>query len=355
MSDEVKKEDQNTATVDQNQNPDQKPEQKQEQPVINSTSRINADLEYAKSVFKQEMAGLEAMYWALDNNFVAAIDLICKKSDGHVIVSGMGKPGHIGRKISATLSSTGTPSFFMHPAEASHGDLGEISVKDVLLVLSLSGNTQELIPMLSYANRFGIDIIAVTGNPESILAKSASVVILMPKVEEACPYNLAPTTTTTMMLAIGDALSLSLLNRKSFTSDDFKKLHPGGALGKRLLKVSDLMHTELPLVHSDDLMKDVLIEMSAKSFGCAGVVDADGKIVGIITDGDLRRKMDAEFLNKKAGDVMTPEPKVIGEEVFAQEATRLMNKHQITSLFICKEDKPSGIIHIHDCLRAGIA
>ncbi len=317
---------------------------------------MSSDLEYAKSVFKQEIAGLEAMYWALDNNFVSAVDLIYKKRSGHVIVSGMGKPGHIGRKISATLSSVGTPSFFLHPAEASHGDLGEISDKDVLLVLSLSGNTQELIPMLSYANRFGIDIIAITGNPEGILAKSASVLILMPKIDEACPYNLAPTTTTTMMLAIGDALALSLLNKKSFTRDDFKNFHPGGALGKRLLKVSDLMHTDTPIVTQSTPMKDVLVEITNKSFGCACVVDDEGKVIGMITDGDLRRKIDSDFLNKTAIDIMTSDPKTIPEDMFAQEATKIMNHLSITSLIVCNEDKkPCGIIHIHDCLRAGLA
>lgn len=316
---------------------------------------MSSDLEYAKSVLKQEIAGLEAMYWALDANFVSAVELIYNKKDGHVIVSGMGKPGHIGKKISATLSSVGTPSFFLHPAEASHGDLGEISNKDVLLVLSLSGNTQELIPMLSYANRFGIDVIAITGNSESVLAKSANVVILMPSVDEACPYNLAPTTTTTMMLAVGDALALSLLNKKSFSRDDFKNLHPGGTLGKRLLKVIDLMHTDTPIVKKNTPMKEVLIEMTKKSFGCACVVDNNGKVAGIITDGDLRRKIGAEFLDKTAGEIMTPDPKVISEDMFAQEATKIMNKYSITSLLVCKDKIPCGIIHIHDCLRAGLA
>lgn len=316
---------------------------------------MSSDLEYAKSVLKQEIAGLEAMYWALDSNFVSAVELMYKKRNGHVIVSGMGKPGHIGRKISATMSSVGTPSFFLHPAEASHGDLGEISNEDVLLVLSLSGNTQELIPMLSYANRFGIDIVAVTGNPESILAKSANVVILMPKIDEACPYNLAPTTTTTMMLAIGDALALSLLNKKSFTRDDFKNFHPGGTLGKRLLKVSDLMHADTPIVQKNTPMKEVLIEMTNKSFGCACVVDDDGKIIGIITDGDLRRKIDSNFLNRKAEEIMTSNPRVVSKDMFAQEATKIMNKCSITSLIVCEEGKPCGILHIHDCLRAGLA
>ena len=316
---------------------------------------MNTDLEYAKSVLRQEIEGLEGMYCALDNNFVTAVDLIYKKSRGHVIVSGMGKPGHIGKKVSATLASVGTPSFFLHPAEASHGDLGEISKDDVLLVLSLSGNTAELIPLLSYANRFDIDVIGITANADSILAKSSRVTILMPKVQEACPYNLAPTTTSTMMLAIGDALALTLLNKKQFTRDDFKNFHPGGALGKRLLQVSDLMHNDIPKVSATTSVKDVLIEMTKKSFGCTCVVDDNDQIIGIITDGDLRRKIDESFLTKTAEDIMTRDPKTIAEDMFAQEAVQMMNKNQITSLFICKEGIPYGILHIHDCLRAGLA
>jgi arabinose-5-phosphate isomerase len=267
----------------------------------------------------------------------------------------MGKPGHIGRKISATLASTGTPSFFLHPGEASHGDLGEISYSDVLLVLSLSGNTQELIPMLSYANRFGINIVAITSNSESVLAKAASVCILMPKIKEACPHNLAPTTTTTMMLAIGDVIALCLLKRKKFNRDDFKKLHPGGALGKRLLTVEDLMHTDIPTASENDPMKNVLVEMTQKSFGCICILDVFGKIAGIITDGDLRRSICADFLEMKAAEVMSKNPKIVSKEMFAQEATKIMNDYKITSLFVTgHDDVPCGIIHIHDCLRVGL-
>ncbi|MCR5225451.1 MAG: KpsF/GutQ family sugar-phosphate isomerase [Alphaproteobacteria bacterium] len=315
---------------------------------------MNNELEYAKSVLKEEEQGLALIRESLDDNFIKAVDLLCRKA-GHVIVSGMGKPGHIGRKISATMASTGTPSFFLHPGEASHGDLGEISKEDVLLVLSLSGNTQELVPMLSYSNRFGIDIVAITANPDSILAQSAKCVILMPKVKEACPYNLAPTTTTTMMIAIGDALALCLLKRKEFNREDFKQLHPGGALGKRLLMVKDLMHTDVPVVHENDLMKSVLVEMTQKSFGCAGVVNDNGIMVGIITDGDLRRGISTDFLNMTASEVMSGNPKTVSENMFAQEATKLMNDYKITSLFITDNGKPKGIIHIHDCLRVGLA
>jgi len=311
------------------------------------------ELDYAKSIVKGEIAGLEAVLASMDDSIVKAVELLYKKK-GHVIVSGMGKPGHIGRKISATLASTGTPSFFLHPGEASHGDLGEISKDDVLLVLSLSGNTQELTPMLSYANRFGIDVVAITANAESVLANAATAKILMPKIKEACPYNLAPTTTTTMMLAIGDVIAMCLLKRKEFNREDFKNLHPGGALGKRLLTVGDLMHENIPQVKENDLMQSVLIEMTQKSFGCTCVVNNEGEIVGVITDGDLRRAFSPNFLEIKAKEVMSKNPKCIFREMFAQEATKIMNDHKITSLFVIENERPCGIIHIHDCLRAGL-
>lgn len=311
------------------------------------------ELEYARSVLSQEIDGLEKMKNTLDDSIVKAADVLYRK-DGHVIVSGMGKPGHIAAKIAATLSSTGTPAFFLHPAEASHGDLGMISGKDVLLVFSLSGNTQELLPLLAYANRFGADVVGVTANPDSVLAKSSKVVILMPKVQEACPYNLAPTTTAVMMMAVGDSLSLCLLKRREFKRDDFKNLHPGGALGKRLLKVDDLMHKDLPLVHENELMKNVLLEMTKKSFGCAGVVDSSNRLAGIITDGDLRRSMSEDLLSKTAKEIMSLNPKIIQTGTFAQEAIRLMNTLKITSLFVMRNNEPVGIIHIHDCLRAGL-
>ncbi|MDR2723851.1 MAG: KpsF/GutQ family sugar-phosphate isomerase [Holosporaceae bacterium] len=314
---------------------------------------MSEELEYAKSIIKEEIAGLEAVYDSLDNRIIGAIKLLYEKK-GHVIVSGMGKPGHIGRKISATLSSTGTPSFFLHPGEASHGDLGEISTNDVLLVLSLSGNTQELIPMLSYANRFGIDIVGVTSDPKSTLAQASSVCITMPKIREACPYNLAPTTTTTMMLVIGDIIALCLLKRKEFNREDFKNLHPGGALGRRLLTVGDLMHSDIPAVQEQELMKSVLLEMTTKAFGCACVVNVHNKIIGIITDGDLRRGICSNFLEMKASEIMTKNPKTVSKEMFVQEAIKIMNEYKITSLFVTKNDFPCGIIHVHDCLRAGL-
>jgi len=314
---------------------------------------IENELEYAKSILDQEINGLSQMKDSLGQSIIDALDVLYREK-GHIIVSGMGKPGHIAKKIAATLASTGSPAFFLHPAEASHGDLGEISQDDVLLVFSLSGNTQELTAMLAYANRFGIDVVGITANPDSMLAKSSKVVILMPKINEACPYNLAPTTTTTMMIAIGDLLALCLLKRHEFQRDDFKNLHPGGALGKRLLKVGDLMHKDLPLVHESDLMKNVLVEMTKKSFGCAGVVNSSNKLIGIITDGDLRRNIGENFLSKTAGEVMSANPKIISSDAFAQESIRLMNTLKITSLFVVDDEEPVGIIHIHDCLRAGL-
>jgi arabinose-5-phosphate isomerase len=320
----------------------------------NDNSGINCnELDYAKSIFRKEIAGLEMMMSNVGSSLIEAIDLIYSKR-GHVIVSGMGKPGHVGRKISATLSSTGTHSFFLHPAEASHGDLGGVSPDDTLFVLSLSGNTAELIPMLSYANRFGIDIIAITANRDSVLAKSAKINIFLPIGEEACPHNLAPTTSTTIMMVTGDAIAMCLLKRREFNRENFKDLHPGGTLGKQLLMVKDLMHTDVPVVGENNSMKDVIIEMTSKSFGCTCVVNGDNKIVGIITDGDLRRNMGTDLLEKIARDVMTSMPKLVSKNTFLQEATRIMNLHKITNLFVTEDGTPEGIIHVHDCLREGI-
>lgn len=326
---------------------------KKQESMMGNNMDTNSEIEYAKSVLQQEISGINSLIDSLGDSFIAAIDLLCRK-EGHVILSGIGKPGHICAKISATLASTGTPSFFLHPAEASHGDLGMISEGDTLFVFSWSGNTVELVPMLSYANRFGIDVIGVTSNPESTLAKASNIKIILPKVFEAGPHKLAPTTSTTMMIALGDAIALCLLKRKEFKKEQFKNLHPGGALGKQLLTVKDLMHTNTPIVHENDLMKDVLVEMTEKSFGCVCVVNEDNKIVGVITDGDLRRKITVNFLEMKACEVMTENPKVVSSGAFAQEVTKFMNEHKITNLFVSEDGTPSGIIHIHDCLRAGL-
>lgn len=312
-----------------------------------------AEIGCARSVLRQEIVGLTALMDSLGDNFIDAVDLLSKKK-GHVILSGIGKPGHVCAKIAATMASTGTPAFFLHPAEASHGDLGMISDDDTLFVFSWSGNTQELVPMLEYANRFGIDVIGVTSNPDSLLASSSKITLILPKIDEATPSKLAPTTSTTMMLALGDAVSVCLLKRKEFNREAFKKLHPGGSLGRKLLKVQDLMHTNTPVVQEDDLMKSVLVEMTAKSFGCACVVDKMNKIVGVITDGDLRRNIFVNFLEMKASDVMSRNPKIVSANTFAQEATKIMNENKITNLFVSEDGTPCGIIHIHDCLRAGL-
>lgn len=314
-------------------------------------------LDIAKNVIYAEQEGLRLTSESLDENFVNAIRIIAK-TKGHVVLTGMGKPGHIARKVSATLASTGTKSFFLHPGEASHGDLGMLSTDDTLLVFSLSGNTLELFPLLEYAKRFGISIIGVTSNLSSTLAKAANVIILMPKISEATPNNLAPTTSSTIMLAIGDAVAVCLLRMKNFGKEEFRNLHPGGALGKRLLKVSDLMHNDVPLVFEDTLMKDAILEMTSKSFGCVGVQNKDCNLIGVITDGDLRRHISGDILNKNASDIMTRKPKVILKDMFAVEATKILNESKITSLFVVdgqnSNQKICGILHIHDCLRAGL-
>lgn len=313
-------------------------------------------IDEGKIVIMMEATGLMETVAALSDDFEHAINLLCKVK-GHVITSGMGKPGHIARKISATLASTGTKSFFLHPAEASHGDLGEISQDDVLLVLSLSGETSELMPMLSYAKRFGIPIVSITGNTDSSLAKVSEVVLKIPQVKEACPNNLAPTTSSAIMLALGDAIAVCLLELRDFSKDDFKQLHPGGMLGKKLLKAEDLMHKELPLVQESDNMGDVLIKMTSMAFGCAGVINSENHLTGIITDGDLRRHIPkGDIMQKKAIDIMTYAPITASADAFASEVIKTMNARSITSVFIVdKNNLPVGILHIHDCLRAGLA
>ena len=255
---------------------------------------------------------LTAMSAALDAQFVRAVGTILA-AKGRVIVSGMGKSGHIARKIAATLSSTGTPAYFIHPAEASHGDLGAITSDDVLLMLSWGGETAELGDLITYAKRFRIPLVGIASNPKSTLMQAADVELLLPRAPEACPMGLAPTTSTTMMLALGDALAVALMERKGFSPDQYRDFHPGGSLGRALIRVADLMHTgeELPLAREDAGMREVLIGMAARRFGCVGIVDAKGGLCGIITDGDLSRHMNAEnFLDRRAGEVMTRNPKI---------------------------------------------
>ena len=302
----------------------------------------------------------EALFKLADNLgkgvFANALTLI-SKCRGKVVLSGIGKSGHVGRKISSTLASTGCASYFIHPTEASHGDLGMLSVEDVVVVLSNSGESAELQDIIVYCQRYNIPIVAITGNPKSMLAGYATILLPLPKVKEACPLGLAPTTSTTMMLALGDALALALLELKGFSRSDFKNIHPGGALGTKLLRVQDLMHTgeELPLVAETQTMDEALLLMTGKRFGCVGVVSPKGELKGIVTDGDLRRSMSDGLLAKKASQVMTKNPTTISSQQLAVVALRLMNEKAITTLFVChKNAKPCGILHIHDCIRAGL-
>lgn len=284
-------------------------------------------------------------------------DLSRSPPKGRVIVTGMGKSGHVANKIAATLASTGKPAFFIHPGEASHGDLGMINNDDAVIALSNSGETPELSDIIAYTRRFKIPLIGMTSVAGSTMAKEADVALILPPAEEACAIGLAPTTSTTMMMAYGDVLAVVLMERHGFTAEDFKLRHPGGRLGQRLLKVSDIMHSgsSLPLAKHTDLMTEVLPEMTAKSLGCIGIIDDKGDMAGIITDGDLRRHMADGILNLSAAEVMTKGAKTIRPGALASEAVQIMNDAQITSLFVEEDGKIVGLLHIHDCLRAGVA
>ena len=291
--------------------------------------------------------------------FARAIELM-GAATGRVIVSGMGKSGHVARKIAATLASTGTPAQFVHPAEASHGDLGMIARADAVLALSTSGETPELGDLIAYTRRFDIPLIAMVGKAPSALADAADVALVLPKVPEACPLGLAPTTSTTLMMALGDALAVALLERRGFSADDYRQLHPGGKLGARLLKVEDLMHKgpEMPLIGADARMSDAVLVMTEKRFGCVGVVEpptANGKLIGLVTDGDLRRHMSADLLEQKVHQVMTRGPWTIGPRLLAAEVLKEMNDRKLYRAFVIDDGRPVGIVHILDLLRAGVA
>jgi arabinose-5-phosphate isomerase len=278
-------------------------------------------------------------------------------AQGRLIVTGMGKSGHVGRKIAATFASTGTPAFFVHPGEASHGDLGVITPNDVIMALSWSGETAELKDLIDYSRRFRIALIAVTAAAESTLARAADVVLLLPTTREACPHNLAPTTSTLMQAGLGDALAVALLENRGFSALDFSKLHPGGRLGAMLKFVANLMHSgdAIPLARLGTVMADAVVEMSSKGFGCVGITDAEGSLAGIITDGDLRRHMGPDLLEARVEDVMTPSPKTVRPDQLASEALEIINSSKITALIVAEAGKPVGIIHFHDLLRAGVA
>lgn len=316
------------------------------------------DIASAKRTIEKEIEALKIMENEFDENLTKALDLM-QNTKGRVIVTGMGKSGHIGRKISATLASTGTPSFFVHPGEASHGDLGMLTTDDSVLAISNGGESKELSDILVYCKRFGIPLIAMTKNPDSSLGKAGDILLRLPDDGEACPLGLAPTSSTTATLVLGDVLAVALMERKGFSKTDYKQRHPGGKLGAILQKVSDLMHTgdDMPLVLEDTSMQDALLVMTSKMLGCVGVTDREGKLLGIITDGDLRRWLSTDLLHKKAGDIMTRNPQTTTPDVLAAEALKIMNTtgKGITQLFVMQDNKPIGIIHIHDCLRAGVA
>ena len=317
-----------------------------------------ADLDAGKAVLTTEADALKQAAESLGNDFAAAVEALYS-TEGRVIVSGLGKSGHIARKTAATFASTGTPAHYVHPSEASHGDLGMITAADTLLMFSNSGENRELSDMLVHSRRFSIPLVAVTSRPESTLATQSDIVLALPNAPEACPMGLAPTTSTTLMIAYGDALAVALMGRRGFDKDDYRVLHPGGALGAALVRVRDIMHKDdaLPLVGEDALMSETLLTMTAKGFGCAGVIDKDGQLAGIVTDGDLRRHMSGDLLTSATKDVMTKNPQTIEGQALVAEAIHLMNEgtsRPITTLFVTKDGHcPIGIIHLHDCLRVG--
>ena len=297
-----------------------------------------------------------AIHDGLGTAFIAAVDLI-SAARGRLIVTGMGKSGHVGRKIAATFASTGTPAFFVHPSEASHGDLGMITPDDAIMALSWSGETAELKDLIDYSRRFRIGLIAVTAVTDSTLGRAADVVLAMPQAREACPHNLAPTTSTLMQAALGDALAIALLESRGFTAVDFGHFHPGGRLGAMLKFVRDIMHTgaEIPLATVGARMSEAIAEMTAKTFGCVGITDRRGHLVGIITDGDLRRHMSANLLDLAVEEVMTPQPRTVRPDQLVSEALELLNSSKKTQLMVVDGGKPVGVVHFHDLLRAGVA
>ena len=327
-------------------------------PTVSAHGSID-DLQVARDVLATEAAGLRALSDALDHHFAAAIDLL-NGATGRIVVSGMGKSGHVARKIAATMASTGTPALFVHPAEASHGDLGMIVPGDAVLALSNSGETAELADLIAHTRRFGLSLVGITGRARSTLAMAADVALVLPPSAEACPMGLAPTTSTTMQMALGDALAVALLTRRGFGAADFRQFHPGGRLGARLRQVRDLMHGagELPLAPLGTTVRDAILVMSAARFGCVGITGAGGVLHGIVTDGDLRRALGPDLLDATVERIMTRNPRIIAPEALAAEALHVMNLRDrpITALFVIDPDgKPVGLLHMHDLLRAGMA
>lgn len=315
-----------------------------------------AGLRTLQSGIQAMQAVVEAFPQGLGTRFAEAVELIFV-TKGRLVVSGAGKSGHIGRKIAATLASTGTPTFFVHPTEASHGDLGMITSQDALLALSWSGETSELGDITHYSRRFKVPLIAITGNANSTLGRAADVLLALPNVREACPHNLAPTSSSLIQLAMGDALAIALLEKRGFTASSFKIFHPGGKLAARLMTVKQVMHggEEMPIVRSGTRMSDALFEIAGRRFGCAGVVDAESNLIGIVTDGDLRRKMSDTFLSLTVDEVMTRDPVTSGPDMLASAALEVMNERRINAMFVVADKKPVGVVHVHDLLRAGVA
>ncbi len=313
----------------------------------------------ARRVIDVEIAGLRALAERLDDAFAHAVERLAGHAErGRAVLCGVGKSGHVARKIAATLASTGTPAQFVHATEASHGDLGMITAEDTVIALSYSGETKELADVVAYCRRFAIPLIAVTAQPDSMLGRAADIVLRLPDAPEACGVTLAPTTSTTLQMALGDALAVALLERRGFTASDFGNFHPGGTLGAALIKVAELMHggDACPLVGHDTPMDEAIRVMSAKGFGCVGVTDADGTLVGVVTDGDLRRQIGDGILSRPAAAVMTLAPRTIGPDALAGEALRAMTGQmpRVTVLFVVADGNPIGLVHMHDLLRAGL-
>ena len=328
------------------------------QRVSGQAASLESDLAAARRVFEYAGEAIGHLAASLDGDFTRAVETILG-IEGRVIVSGMGKSGLIGRKIAATFASTGTPAQFIHPGEASHGDLGAVTRKDALLMLSYRGNTAELADLIAYAKRFQVPLIGMASNPDSSLLRAADVALRIPEAREACRNGLAPTTSTTLMMVLGDALAVALMERRGFSVDQYRNFHPGGSLGRMLIQVSDLMRTEnLPMVSADAPMPAVLDVLDEGKLGCALVTDAAGYLLGIVTDGDIRRHIAPDFLDRRARDVMTPDPKTASPDQLAAEALALMNEKQITQLVVIDTAegtrRPLGILHIHECLRAGL-
>jgi arabinose-5-phosphate isomerase len=318
-----------------------------------------SDVQAATRVLACAREAIDALARSLNGSFSRAVDAILS-AKGRVIVSGMGKSGHVARKIAATLASTGTPAHFVHPAEASHGDLGVVTRADALIILSNSGETAELSDLITFAKRFSVPLIGIAAREDSALLRASDVALLLPRAKEACPMGLAPTTSTTLMLVLGDALAVALMERRGFTHDQYRELHPGGSLGKSLIRVGDIMHSgeELPLVGEKARLRDALRVMTEKRFGCVGITNAKGQLVGIFTDGDLRRSVERMTPDSKIVELMTRFPKYVAPSDLAAEAVAVMNRHNINILFAIEPSdrsrKPVGILHLHDCLRAGL-